>query len=271
MLLVSDVHGAFEGLARLRESGERLLVLGDLLNLLDYRTGEGITADVLGKEFAVASADARASGDYEGMRRLWREHATDPDIMRAAFHEGAVRQYQMAGAALEGIEAWVTFGNVDRPSLMQEHLPKSSTFVDGEVVEIEGVTFGFVGGGTETPLGAQGEVTEEAMRSKLAAMGSVEVLCSHLPPAIEPLYRDVVTGRLERGSVPIRDYLFDHQPRLHFFGDVHQPQASTWRVGRTRCQNVGSGLPNARCASTRPHSRSGTEVQGSDPPGGDEA
>lgn len=239
MLLISDVHGAFDAVAALRESGEPLLVLGDLLNLLDYRTGEGITADVLGREFAIASADARATGDYEGMRRLWREHATDPDVMRAAFHDAAVRQYELAGEALAGIDAWVTYGNVDRPALMREYLPATSTFVDGEVVEIDGVRVGFVGGGTETPLGAQGEVSDEDMRAKLDSIGSVDVLCSHLPPAVEPLYRDVVTGRLERGSVPIREYLLDRQPPLHFFGDVHQPQASTWRLGRTRCQNVG--------------------------------
>ncbi len=239
MLLISDVHGAFDAVADLKASNEPLLVLGDLLNLLDYRTGEGITADVLGREFALAAADARATGDYEGMRRLWREHATDPDVMRAAFHEAAVRQYEQAGAALDGIEAWVTFGNVDRPALMKSHLPSSATFVDGEVVEIDGVRFGFVGGGVETPLGAQGEVTDDEMRSKLSGLGEVEVLCSHLPPAVEPLYRDVVTGRLERGSQPILEYLYDVQPAFHFFGDVHQPQASTWRVGHTRCQNVG--------------------------------
>jgi Icc-related predicted phosphoesterase len=239
MLLISDVHGAFDAMADLKRSNEPLLVLGDLLNLLDYRTGEGITADVLGREFALAAADARATGDYEGMRRLWRDHASDPDVMRAAFHDAAVRQYRQAGEALDGIEAWVTFGNVDRPELMKSHLPESATFVDGEVVEIDGVTFGFVGGGTETPLGAQGEVTDDEMRSKLSALGVVDVLCSHLPPAVEPLYRDVVTGRLERGSQPILDYLRDVQPAFHFFGDVHQPQASTWRVGRTRCRNVG--------------------------------
>ncbi len=239
MLLVSDVHGAFDALAGLEQFGERLLVLGDLLNLLDYRTGEGITADVLGREFALAAANARASGDYAGMRKLWREHATDPDLMRSAFHEAAVKQYQQAGAALEGIEAWVTFGNVDRPDLMRSNLPDSATFVDGEVVEIDGVTFGFVGGGTETPLGAQGEVSESDMRAKLSTIGPVDVLCSHLPPAVEPLYRDVVTGRLERGSRPILEYLLEYAPLLHFFGDVHQPQASRWRVGRTLCRNVG--------------------------------
>ena len=239
MLLISDVHGAFDAMADLKRCDERLLVLGDLLNLLDYRTGEGITADVLGREFALAAANARATGDYEGMRRLWREHAIDPDVMRAAFHDSAVRQYEQAGAALEGIEAWVTFGNVDRPALLQEHLPESAVFVDGDVVEIDGVAFGFVGGGTETPLGAQGEVSESEMRAKLSKMGPVDVLCSHLPPAVDPLYRDVVTGRLERGSQPILEYLLETEPIFHFFGDVHQPQASTWRVGRTRCRNVG--------------------------------
>jgi Icc-related predicted phosphoesterase len=239
MLLISDVHGAFDAVAALRPLDQPLLVLGDLLNLLDYRTGEGITADVLGRDFAVAAADARATGDYEGMRKLWRDHATDPDVMRAAFHDAAVHQYEMAGAALDGMRAWVTYGNVDRPALLRAHLPKSSVFVDGDVVEIEGVAFGFVGGGIETPLGAQGEVSDADMRSKLASMGPVDVLCSHLPPAVEPLYRDVVTGRLERGSEPLREYLQDHEPFFHFFGDVHQPQASRWRVGRTVCQNVG--------------------------------
>jgi Icc-related predicted phosphoesterase len=239
MLLISDVHGEFDALAALRSWNEPLLVLGDLLNLLDYRTGEGITADVLGRDFAVAAADARASGDFEGMRRLWRDHATDPDVMRAAFHDAAVRQYEAAGEALDGIEAWVTYGNVDRPALMQAHLPSSSVFVDGDVIEIGGVTFGFVGGGIETPLGAQGEVSDGDMRAKLRAMGPVDVLCSHLPPAVEPLYRDVVTGRLERGSEPILEYLRQTEPLFHFFGDVHQPQASQWRVGRTTCRNVG--------------------------------
>ena len=83
------------------------------------------------------------------------------------------------------------------------------------------------------------EVTDDEMRSKLSTLGEVDVLCSHLPPAVEPLYRDVVTGRLERGSQPILEYLNDVQPPFHFFGDVHQPQASTWRVGKTRCRNVG--------------------------------
>lgn len=239
MLLLSDIHGSFDAMAALEPSGEPVLVLGDLLNLLDYRTGEGLTADVLGREFALEVAAARARGDYGGMRALWTETVTDPEAFRETFRTAAIAQYQAAGRALEGMRSWVTFGNVDRPEMMREYLPEGSTFVDGEAVEIEGLRVGFVGGGIATPMGAQGEVTDDEMRSKLDAIGEVDVLCSHLPPSIAPLHMDTVTGRLERSSTPILEYLEGVQPRWHFFGDVHQPQASTWRVGKTRCQNVG--------------------------------
>jgi Icc-related predicted phosphoesterase len=113
------------------------------------------------------------------------------------------------------------------------------SFIDGEAVEIGGLRFGFIGGGTATPMAGAGEVTDDDMARKLEAIGPVDVLCSHLPPALEPLCTDVVTGRRERSSQPILDYLRANQPIRHFFGDVHQPQASTWRVGQTICQNVG--------------------------------
>lgn len=253
MLLISDIHGAFDAMAALRASDEPVLILGDLLNLLDYRTGEGITADVLGRDFAVAMAAARATGDFEAMGRMWQAHVPDPEAFREAFREAVAAQYQAASRALAGMASWVTFGNVDRPAMMREYLPHGSVFVDGEVVEIEGLRIGFVGGGVATPMGAQGEVTDDAMREKLTAIGEVDILCSHLPPALEPLYRDVVTGRLERSSRPILDYLREHQPVWHFYGDVHQPQASSWRIGRTRCQNVGYFRATKRPIQLDPH------------------
>lgn len=240
MLLVSDVHGAFDALARTAATGEALLVLGDLLNLMDYRTGEGITADVLGIEFAREAADARARGDYEHMRSMWRERVGPHSAeIRERYAEAAEAQYREAADALRGSNAYVTFGNVDRPSLLRECLPDGVRYVDGEVFEVEGVRIGMVGGGISTPIGAEGEVSDDEMREKLRRMGPVDVLCSHLPPAVRPLHHDVVTGRDERASEPIREYLVEHRPGHHFFGDVHQPQALTWRVGSTICRNVG--------------------------------
>lgn len=240
MLIVSDVHGAFDALRSAAQRKTTLLVLGDLVNLTDYRSGEGITADLLGPEFARRAAEARGAGDYQRMRELFRESVGDRiEEFRAAYEERVIEQYLETRAALEGGTGFVTYGNVDRPSLLREYLPEGFRFVDGEKVEIDGLTFGFVGGGTSTPLGAEGEVTDEDMTDKLAAMGPVDVLCSHLPPAVAPLHTDVVTGREERASQPILDFIRRHSPTHHFFGDVHQPKATTWRVGGTVCVNVG--------------------------------
>ncbi len=237
--LVSDVHAAFDALAAVAAEGDTLLVLGDLINIMDYRTGEGITAEVMGIEFARRSASARATGDYQAMRSLWSAAGVSADERRRRFDEAVLAQYRAAREALTGARAYVTFGNVDRPDILAAHLPDGVTYVDGDVVELDGVRFGFAGGGISTPIGAAGEVSDADMTAKLARLGEVDVLCTHLPPAVEPLHRDVITGRLERASGPILEYLHDVKPAFHFFGDVHQPQASTWRVGRTVCHNVG--------------------------------
>lgn len=241
MRLISDIHGAFDDLRRVGlESREPLLILGDLVNFVDYRTGDGIVADVFGRPFVKEVAALRSKGDFEGSRTLWREKARESETdIRVLISERLADQYRQITEALSGIPAFVTFGNVDSPALLQEALPEGSRFMDGEVVEIEGWRVGFAGGGASTVLGTPGEVTEEAMAAKLAALGPVDVLCTHLPPAIGPLRFDVIVGRNEAGSQAILDYLLVHQPPFHFFGDVHQPRAARWEVGRTRCQNVG--------------------------------
>jgi hypothetical protein len=55
---------------------------------------------------------------------------------------------------------------------------------------------------------------------------------------VRPLSRDVIGGRLKE-SPAVLAYLLDHRPRWHYFGDIHQPQATSWRVGVTRSVNVG--------------------------------
>jgi Icc-related predicted phosphoesterase len=240
MLIVSDVHGAFDALSDVAGTGEPLLILGDLINYVDYRTMDGIVADVLGVEFVEKVARFRAVGDYRGSRALWRETMAgrEQEIRRTIGAEVA-RQYDRVGHALAGSTSYVTYGNVDWPDALRDCLPKGSTFVDGDVVEIEGLRVGFAGGGAATPLGVAGEVSEEAMAAKLDSLGNVDILCSHLPPAIGALHTDVITGRVEGSSVAIRRYLERHEPPFHYFGDIHQPQASRWRLGTTRCVNVG--------------------------------
>lgn len=240
MRFISDVHDAPEALRRLVDEGEEIAILGDLVNLTDYRTGLGAVADVLGIDFATRTSAARAQGDYPRMRELWRDEAevTGEDL-RSMISAELTGQYERAAEALTGGHGLVIHGNVDRPDVLKAMLPSGFRYVHGEVVERNGLRIGFVGGGIRTPLGADGEVSDEEMQDMLSALGEVDVLCSHVPPALPVLRTDVVTGREERGSEPILEFLIAAQPRLHLFGDVHQPKASTWKIGRTRCHNAG--------------------------------
>lgn len=238
MLLVADVHGAFDSLARVAASGEPLVVIGDLVNFIDYRTMEGIFSEVAGLDLAIRITGLRASGDREAARAAWREFARgrEEEIERR-YHDLMVAAYREMGRALDGADAYVTFGNVDRPDLLEAALPPSARFVDGDVVEIDGLRVGIVGGGVPR-LGVPGEVDAATMAEKLAGVGEVDVLCTHVAPAVRQLSHDVVGGTPKEAQV-VLDHLLTARPRWHYFGDIHQPQATRWRVGSTLCRNVG--------------------------------
>lgn len=239
-LFVSDVHGAFQPLKRVVSLGEGVIVLGDLANLSDYRTGEGALADVLGIEFARAAARARADSDYERMRELWSEYVgADIERVRRDIGAAIVDQYGSVSESLSGGSGWVIHGNVDHPEELRKALPDSFTYAQGAKVMIDDYSVGLVGGGVATPLRALGEVSDEDMTALLGELGHVDVLCTHVAPSVPSLRHDVITGREERGSKPVLDYLLRFQPRYHLYGDVHQPKATTWRVGRTVCMNAG--------------------------------
>lgn len=238
MLLCADVHGARHALERVARQGQPLLILGDLINLLDYRDASGIIADIAGESFVWELIRLRDAGEVRAARGLWAKlSAGREDEMRRLWDTHVHSAYEDICGALDGATAFVTYGNVDRPALLADLLPNGSRFVDAEVVEIEGVRVGFAGGGMVS-VGTLGEVTEDEMADKLDRLGPVDMLCTHVPPAVEPLSRDVVGGRT-KGSEAIVDYLMRAQPPFHYFGDIHQPQATEWTVGQTRCRNVG--------------------------------
>lgn len=237
MNLVSDVHGAFGALHRVAREGQ-LLVLGDLVNLIDYRTTEGIVPDVVGTELVSEIAALRAAGRERDASTVWESWAAGTDIdFRAEVGRRMRSSYEEMSDALYGTRAIVTHGNVDDPALLIAHLPPDCRYVDAEVVEIEGQRVGFVGGGIPR-IGSRGEISDDDMRTKLAQLGEVDILCTHVAPAIDVLAQDVLASHL-KGSQPVLDYIDRAQPAFHYFGDVHQPRALRWRRGRTVCVNVG--------------------------------
>ncbi|MEY9835951.1 metallophosphoesterase [Streptomyces sp. 846.5] len=239
--VVSDVHGNSEALARAGEGADALLCLGDLILFLDYADhSRGIFPDLFGRENADRIVALRTARRFDEAKEFSRQLWAGLDIDRETATEQAVRrQYAELFAAFPR-PTYATYGNVDRPDLWPEYAADAGvTVLDGEVVEIGGRTFGFVGGGLPTPMRTPYEVDEETYAAKVSALGRVDVLCSHIPPAVPELTYDTVARRFERGSEAILDAIRSTSPGHVLFGHVHQPLARRMRIGRSECVNVG--------------------------------
>jgi Icc-related predicted phosphoesterase len=248
--VVSDVHGRADALRVAADGADALLCLGDMLLFIDYADdGQGIFADLFGAEatrrFVALRTAKRFDEAREMSRRLWDRLGGDPS---GHLEVAASRQYAELFAALPE-PAYLTYGNVDIPRMWPEHLRPGHRVLDGERVELGGWSFGFVGGGLRSAYRTPYEIDENTYAAKVAAVGDVDVLCTHIPPAVPQLLYDTVARRLERGSEALLQQIRRSQPRYALFGHVHQPLARRVRIGRTECINVGhfraTGTPYA--------------------------
>ncbi|WP_419994223.1 metallophosphoesterase family protein [Streptomyces boninensis] len=236
--VVSDVHGNAGDLAKAGEGADALVCLGDLILFLDYSDhSRGIFPDLFGKENASRIVELRTARRFEEARdfgrRLWA--GLDRD---AAIESAVRRQYAELFGAFP-TPTYATYGNVDIPRLWPEYAGEGTTVLDGERVEIGGLVFGFVGGGLRTPMNTPFEIDDDTYAAKVAALGEVDVLCSHIPPEVPELCYDVVARRFERGSEALLEAIHTVRPRYALFGHVHQPLAQRMRIGQTECVNVG--------------------------------
>jgi Icc-related predicted phosphoesterase len=239
--VLSDLHGAVDALRKAVPEGSTLLLLGDLVNFLDYLTMEGILTEVFSVETVEEVVRLRTAGNVEEARRVMRERSAGrEDEIRAEIGTRVHAQYEEVFAALPD-PTYLILGNVDHPGLARTFAESNPQvkLIDGQVVELEGERFGFVGGALPTPMGVAGEITEEEMAAKVEGLGDVDVLCSHIPPAVPELCFDTLAGKHERGSEDLLRYIEDVQPRRAYFGHVHQPLISSVFIGRTLCINVG--------------------------------
>lgn len=238
--VVSDVHGRHEALPGAAKGADALLCLGDLLLFIDYADqGQGIFPDLFGAEAAREFIALRTAQRFDEARvlsrRLWAGLDGDP----AARLEAAVsRQYAQLFAALPA-PSYLTYGNVDIPRLWDAHLRPGHHVLDGERVELGSWSFGFVGGGLRSPYRTPYELADDVYAAKVAAVGEVDVLCAHIPPAVPELLYDTVARRMEVGSQALLDAVRRSGPRYLLFGHVHQPLERQVRIGDTECINVG--------------------------------
>ena len=238
--VVSDVHGRVDALAAAGRGADALICLGDLLLFLDYADyGQGIFADLFGPDATRVYVELRTAGRFEEARELSSRLLAGKNESRAVLFERAIRrQYAELFGALQE-PAYLTYGNVDVPQMWQTYAKPGHHVLDGGTVDLDGWRFGFVGGGLKSAYRTPNEMTEEEFRAKLEAVGEVDVLCTHIPPAVPGLLYDTVARRLEKGSAALLETIKATRPRYSVFGHVHQPLARRTRIGLTECLNVG--------------------------------
>lgn len=244
--VVSDVHGNAEALAKAGDGADALLVLGDLVDFVDYHDhAGGIMGTVFGPEKVGEFARLRRKRQHAELAAYSRSLWTSLDDPAAVVEEAVRGQYRRLFDALT-VPTYATPGNVDVPALWPEFAGDNVRVLDGEVAEIGGLRFGFVGGGLLAPntVRRRGVFraylrTEAEFAEGVAALGELDVLCSHIPPDVPELTYDVVARRTEFGSSSLRELITARRPRWALFGHVHQPLAPRLRHGRTECVNVG--------------------------------
>ncbi|MEU6697140.1 metallophosphoesterase [Pseudonocardia sp. NPDC046786] len=247
--VVSDVHGNTRALARAADGADGLLVLGDLLEFVDYRDPEnGIISRLLGSGIAAEFGRMRRIGapraQVQGLlERSWSRFA-DP---AAAVVEAVTAQYAEIFGVLGGLDVpvWAIPGNVDMPEVWPD--VDGVVRADGRVIEIGGRRIGFLGG-VPLPPGVDPRrsgpwqphfLRHEDWTARLDALGPADLLCTHVPPDLPLLTYDVVTRRGEIASVPLAARIRGEQPSHALFGHVHQPLHRRTRLGWTECVNVG--------------------------------
>ena len=239
--VISDLHGAVGALSAAVPKEAVLVLLGDLVNLLDYRGGTGILYDVFSRDAVERVSGLRARGRFDEAREVIRQ--------RTGLHGPGAREEIGRRVTDQLVEVFAALpertllilGNVDPPEPIRALADDSVgvELVDGRVVDLGGETFGFVGGALPTPLSAPGEISAEEIAAKLEALGPVDVICTHIPPAVPELCYDTLARRSESGSNALLRYIQNSRPRRAYFGHVHQPLVSSMYVGQTLCMNVG--------------------------------
>ena len=256
--VVSDLHGASDALKKAVPEGASLVLLGDLINFIDYTSMTGILTEVFSVEAVDEVVQLRTAGRVQEARRVMQERARGrEDEIKHEIGRRVLEQYELVFTALPD-PTHLILGNVDNPHVVEGFLGRfpAVSSVDGQVVILEGERFGFVGGALPTPLHVAGEITETEMRTKIEALGEVDVLCSHIPPAVPELCFDTLANKSEKGSTDLLEYIRDVQPRRAYFGHVHQPLLSSMHIGRTQCINVGYFRSTGRAW---PHRRDDSE------------
>ncbi|RJP29411.1 MAG: hypothetical protein C4536_11425 [Actinobacteria bacterium] len=239
--LIADAHGRYEDLCESIMPEDILIILGDVLDLIDWADISGILPDVVGKENLVSKLmSAVASGP--GAAVELRDELLAPDGgFYPELERRVVESYGIFGRVLKdiGCRAYIIYGNGDIPEALEASLNGAANAVMARGrIEIADSVFGFVPGALYSPFMMPAEMDDETFGAQLRELGPVDILCTHIPPRLEAATMDVVAGRPVEGSARLLEYIEENRPRILYHGHVHQPAQRELLVGETQVINV---------------------------------
>ncbi|HEY7661389.1 MAG TPA: metallophosphoesterase [Actinomycetota bacterium] len=294
LFFAADLHGSEDTWRKFLKAAtfyrvDALVFGGDLMGkalLPIVRDGGRYRTTFLGREHELEESELpRFTRRVETAGFYWTvmdpdEHAIarrDPLRVKALFHElASERLRRWLGLAEErlpeGVHLYVTGGNDDEPSVLEEldrHAGAAVVSCEGRVVELDGEhTMITVGLSTVTPWDTPREASEEEIAGAIeeqAARVPDPARCVfnlHCPPkdsSIDTCLKlEIVPGELPRpvrsggqflttggGSVAVRDAVSRYQPVVGLHGHIHE-SPGRYRIGRTPCFNPGSEYGQGR-------------------------
>ena len=148
MIFISDVHHGLDSLENLPSGKGPLIILGDLINWIDYRNGDGIAKDVFGEESVTKLVELRKKHDFTRRKELWNElFSKDREVKQTKIEESIYRQYREVFDKIKNFEVFLIPGNVDSLKILEETKTNNVTNIDGEILDYKGFKIGFAGGG----------------------------------------------------------------------------------------------------------------------------
>ncbi|MHB8895743.1 MAG: metallophosphoesterase family protein [Candidatus Geothermincolia bacterium] len=238
--IISDIHGAYGLLRGQLEPEDIAVLLGDYLNLIDFRTLEGILAQVYSRDEVERALALMASKDKDEARRQIREVIGGTPEKGERMRELVMESYREFFESIP-CKCFMLYGNTDSPEALCALSRGRIELVESGIVNVAGQRFGMVSGAPHGPwnVGLPGEMPTDRYDSLVASLGPADVLCTHYPPAISDLTWDTLAKRDEVGSPSTLAYIEEYAPAYHYFGHVHNPRASSVEHGCTSVVNVG--------------------------------
>jgi len=124
-------------------------------------------------------------------------------------------------------------GNCDTIEVM-DVLNEHGVNIHGKTVDINGIRIRGIGGSNPTPFDTPLEYSEEELKEILFKDKEVDVLVSHAPP--KGILDKVGVSHV--GSVAIREYIEEVQPRFVFCGHIHEQEGEE-TLNNSRIINPG--------------------------------